>query len=173
MCRSHKGSYASRVGSRVRLGSGQTGAMDAVERKASDPVPASPAVRERFQRMPTRDTLPELALRRELHRRGLRYRVDIAPLAGLRRRADVVFTRQHLAVFVDGCFWHRCPDHGTDPKNNADWWRTKLDKNVQRDRDTDAVLAAAGWLVVRVWEHIEPARAADIVQTELSRAAGM
>jgi DNA mismatch endonuclease (patch repair protein) len=155
-----------------RLASGKTGGMDSVVRRTGDPVPASQAVRERFQRMPSRDTLPELALRRELHQRGLRYRVDIAPLAGLRRRADIVFTRQRLAVFVDGCFWHRCPDHGTDPKNNADWWRAKLDKNVQRDRDTDAVLVAAGWLIVRVWEHTEPVRAADIVQAELIRAAG-
>jgi DNA mismatch endonuclease (patch repair protein) len=147
--------------------------MAVIARRAGDPVPASQAVRERFQRMPTRDTLPELELRRELHRRGLRYRVDIGPLAGLRRRADVVFTRQRLAVFVDGCFWHRCPDHGTDPKNNADWWRAKLDGNVRRDRDTDAVLAAAGWLVVRVWEHTEPARAADIVQARLTRAGSL
>lgn len=113
--------------------------------------------------MPTRDTKPELGLRRELHRRGLRYRVDVAPLPGLRRRADVVFARRKVAVFVDGCFWHRCPDHGTDPKNNSDWWRAKLDRNVERDRDTDAALRAAGWHVARVWEHEDMAAAATTI----------
>jgi DNA mismatch endonuclease (patch repair protein) len=107
--------------------------------------------------------VPELSLRRELHRRGLRYRVDRAPLPGVRRRADVLFPRQKVAVFVDGCFWHRCPLHGTSPSNNADWWRNKLDMNVARDRDTDECLAAAGWTVLRFWEH-EPAEgAADTV----------
>jgi DNA mismatch endonuclease (patch repair protein) len=112
-----------------------------------------------MQRTPRRDTPAELVLRSELHRRGLRYLVDRAPLPDSRRRADVVFTRARIAVFVDGCFWHRCPEHGTLPKKNADWWRTKLERNVERDRDTDRLLAAAGWLVVRVWEH-EDGRAA-------------
>ncbi|MGI8519748.1 MAG: very short patch repair endonuclease [Actinomycetota bacterium] len=130
-------------------------------------MPASQQVSDRLSRMPRRDTIPELALRRELHRRGLRYRVDLAPLKGLRRRADVVFTRHRLAVFVDGCFWHRCPLHGTSPKNNADWWRVKLDRNVERDKNTDAALAGAGWTVVRVWEHEEAKVAADRVQSRL------
>ena len=124
--------------------------------RASAPTPSSTAVRDRFRRQRARDTAPELALRRLLHARGLRYRVDVAPLPALRRRADVVFTRARLAVFVDGCFWHRCPQHGTSPRSNADWWRDKLDRNVQRDRDTDRVLSDAGWQVLRVWEH-EPA----------------
>jgi DNA mismatch endonuclease (patch repair protein) len=131
-------------------------------------VPASPQVRARFQRMPRRDTAPELALRRELHRRGLRYRVDHAPLKGLRRRADVVFTRRKVAVFVDGCFWHRCPEHGTDPRNNSEWWASKLDRNVQRDRETDAGLAAAGWQIVRIWEHEALVPAADRVDEALA-----
>ena len=118
--------------------------------------PSSPAVQARLSRQRVRDTAPELALRQLLHAGGLRYRVDVAPLPGLRRRADVVFTRARLAVFVDGCFWHRCPLHGTYPKNNADWWRTKLDRNVQRDRETDQALAEADWQVLRFWEH-EPA----------------
>ncbi len=99
----------------------------------------------------------------------MRYRVDVAPLPGLRRRADVVFTRARLAVFVDGCFWHRCPQHGTSPRNNADWWRDKLDRNVQRDRDTDRALHEAGWQVLRVWEHEPTAIAADKVHSAWSR----
>ncbi len=94
-------------------------------------------------------------------------RVDVAPLKGLRRRADLVFTRRRLAVFVDGCFWHRCPLHGTAPRNNAAWWQAKLDRNVERDRDTDAALAASGWAVARVWEHEDAAAAADSVQARL------
>ncbi len=105
------------------------------------------------------DTKPEIALRKELHRRGARYFVDRAPLPGLRRRADLVFPRRKVAVYVDGCFWHSCPQHATFPKHNAEWWAAKLAGNVTRDRDTDARLRAAGWTAVRVWEH-EPAEAA-------------
>jgi DNA mismatch endonuclease, patch repair protein len=111
------------------------------------------------------DTAPELALRRELHRRGLRYRVDYPVLP--RRRADVAFPRQRVAVFVDGCFWHSCPDHGTQAKANAEWWRAKLEANVERDRDTDARLAAAGWTVVRAWEHEPVPEVADVVTRAL------
>ena len=133
------------------------------------PTPSSPAVRDQFRRQRTRDTAPELALRRLLHARGLRYRVDMAPLPGLRRRADIVFTRARLAVFVDGCFWHRCPQHGTSPKSNTDWWRDKLDRNVRRDRDTDRALAEAGWQVLRVWEHEPPETAAGEIQDSWTR----
>ena len=94
-----------------------------------------------------------MALRRELHRRGLRYFVDRAPLKGMRRRADVVFPRRKVAVYVDGCFWHSCPIHATQPRNNAQWWADKLSANVARDRNTDERLEAEGWTVVRVWEH--------------------
>lgn len=133
------------------------------------PPPSSVAVQARFSRQKVRDTAPELALRRLLHARGLRYRVDVPPLPGLRRRADVVFTRARLAVFVDGCFWHRCPEHGTSPKNNAEWWRDKLDRNVQRDRDTDRTLTDAGWQVLRFWEHEPPGLVADRVQEAWTR----
>lgn len=111
-----------------------------------------------------RDTKPELALRREVWRRGLRYRVDHPPLRGMRRRADLVFTRARVAVFVDGCFWHRCPDHSTIPKSNQAWWIDKLDANVARDRDTDELLRANGWVVIRVWEHEAPVPAADRIE---------
>lgn len=114
-------------------------------------------------------TKPEVALRRELHRRGARFFVDRAPLSGLRRRADIVFPRRKVAVYVDGCFWHSCPAHATAPKNNARWWAEKLAGNVARDRDTDARLAAAGWTVIRVWEHENTSAAADLVWEALAR----
>lgn len=102
-----------------------------------------------------RDTSPELAVRRRLHAAGLRYRVDFAPLGG-RRRADIVFTRQHVAEFIDGCYWHGCPDHATFPKRNSDYWLPKLARNVERDRETDQSLREAGWTVLRFWEHESP-----------------
>lgn len=107
------------------------------------------------------DTKPELALRRELHARGLRYRVDLRPTPSLRGRADIVFSRKRVAVYVDGCFWHSCPEHGVLPKSNSAWWREKLAGNVRRDRMTEAVLDAEGWRVIRVWEHEDPRLAAD------------
>lgn len=110
-----------------------------------------------------RDTGPEMALRRELHRRGHRFRVDYPPVAGLRCRADIVFTRALVAVFVDGCFWHSCPEHGTTPRANREWWRTKLELNVARDRRNDTALAQAGWRVIRIWEHVLVTAAADHV----------
>jgi DNA mismatch endonuclease (patch repair protein) len=115
------------------------------------------------------NTGPELALRRELHRRGLRYRVHTAPVPGLRCRPDVVFSRARVVVFVDGCFWHRCPAHGTSPAANGEWWRRKLDTNVARDRRNDRQLSQAGWSVVRVWEHEDPTEAADRVEAALKR----
>ncbi|MEU1985176.1 very short patch repair endonuclease [Nocardia sp. NPDC019395] len=133
-------------------------------RPATDPVTSA-----RMSRQRRAHTEPELALRRELHRRGIRYFVDRAPIRGQRRRADLVFPRRRVAVYVDGCFWHRCPDHATDPKNNADWWAEKLAGNVARDRATDAALVAAGWQVIRVWEHEDPVCAADKVQAALDR----
>ncbi len=127
------------------------------------PVPQPPSARERarFQAQRRRDTAPELLLRSELHRRGHRYRVDARPLPAVNRRADLVFSRARLAVFVDGCFWHSCPDHGTQPGRNGPWWADKLAANRARDADTDARLAEAGWRVVRVWEHEDVLAAAD------------
>lgn len=115
------------------------------------PVDASVSARMSSQR--PRDTTPEIALRRELHRGGLRFRIEY-PLPGIpRRRADIVFTRARVAVFVDGCFWHSCPLHATVPNTRREWWVAKLEGNVARDRDTDRRLGDAGWRVVRVWEH--------------------
>lgn len=117
-----------------------------------------------------RDTSPELALRSILHARGLRFRKRLTIRLGGRRwtQPDVVFTRQRIAVYVDGCFWHRCPVHGTRPKGNAAYWSPKLDRSVARDRDTDARLAALGWTVVRAWEHEEPDAVAERVVAALS-----
>lgn len=134
---------------------------------------STPAVRARMQRQPTRDTGPELAVRRMLHAAGLRYRVDVAPLPGLRRRADIVFGPAKLAVFVDGCFWHGCPVHGTRATHsNQVYWQQKVELNQARDLDTDTRLAEAGWLVIRVWEHEEPGAVAALVAGEVRARQG-
>ncbi|MFI7168011.1 very short patch repair endonuclease [Rhodococcoides fascians] len=122
----------------------------------------------RLSKQRRRDTKPEVALRRELHRRGLRYFVDRAPLKGMRRRADLLFPRRKVAVYVDGCFWHSCPVHATKPRNNAQWWADKLAANVARDRDTDTRLIEEGWRVVRIWEHEDPVVAAQRVVDDLA-----
>src|SRR5438105_437916 len=108
--------------------------------RARTPPASSPAARATMQANRRRDTGPELALRRELHRRGLRFRVDHPPVSGLQCRADMVFTRARVAVFVDGCFWHGCPEHGTLPRANGEWWRAKLEANAARDRRNDLAL---------------------------------
>ncbi|MFD1505741.1 very short patch repair endonuclease [Georgenia yuyongxinii] len=114
-----------------------------------------------------RDTAAEMALRRELHSRGLRYRVAY-PIPGQRRRTiDIAFTKARVAVFVDGCFWHGCPNHGTRPRSNSEWWESKLSANHARDRDTDRLLGELAWTVVRVWEHESPDSAADRVEAAI------
>jgi DNA mismatch endonuclease (patch repair protein) len=101
----------------------------------------------------SRDTRPEVLLRSALHRRGLRFRKDYGLRVGSRlRRVDVAFTRRRLAVFVDGCFWHGCPDHGHTPRRNSAYWQAKLRRNTDRDRETTKALMASGW-VLRIWEH--------------------
>lgn len=124
---------------------------------------SSPDARARMQANRRRDTKPELALRSAVHALGLRYRVDAPPLVGLRRRADLVFSRAKVAVFLDGCFWHGCPEHHTVAASNATFWADKVSGNRARDRDTDARLEAAGWASVRIWEHEDPAVAAQRV----------
>jgi DNA mismatch endonuclease (patch repair protein) len=126
-------------------------------------VPSSADVSARMSRQPRRDTGPELALRRLLHAAGYRYRVNY-PVPGTPRRSiDIAFTRAKVAVFVDGCFWHGCPDHGQVPAANSAWWTAKLDRNRERDVATAAHLSAIGWTVLRLWEHVEPSRALDEV----------
>lgn len=124
---------------------------------AASSTASSPGVRSRMQAQRTRDTAPEIAVRRLLHAAGLRYRVDRPPLPGWRGRADLVFGPARVAVYVDGCFWHGCPEHSRIPRSNHAYWDPKLAANQARDRATDARLAAAGWAVVRVWEHEDPA----------------
>lgn len=117
-----------------------------------------------MSRQKSRDTQVELALRRALHAAGLRFRVHRRPVKGVRREADIVFGPARVAVFVDGCFWHGCPEHATWPRRNADFWRAKIEGNRVRDADTDVRLAQAGWLAVRVWEHEPPLEAAQRVR---------
>lgn len=124
-------------------------------------TPSSPEASHRMKRVRQRDTSVESALRRELHALGLRYRVQIPILTKPRRVADVAFSGVRVAVFVDGCFWHGCPVHATWPKQNAEFWRSKIVANQERDRDTDARLCADGWEVIRVWAHEPPAAAAE------------
>jgi DNA mismatch endonuclease (patch repair protein) len=108
-----------------------------------------------------KDTKPERAIRSLLHAAGKRYRVDVRlTLENARPRPDIVFTRVRVAVFVDGCFWHCCPEHGRQPGVNGGYWGPKLERNVARDRTADKALTSAGWTVIRVWEHEHPAEAA-------------
>jgi DNA mismatch endonuclease, patch repair protein len=124
-------------------------------RVAEYPHPSSAGRSANMRANRRTDTKPELALRRALHRQGYRfrkdYRLDLAD--GKRVRPDIAFTARRVAVFVDGCFWHACPEHGSKPAANVWYWEPKLRRNVERDRAADAALAAAGWNVVRVWEH--------------------
>lgn len=122
--------------------------------RVSYPAPSSPAATAVMKGNRSRDTRPEVLLRSALHRRGLRFRKDyVIRVDGRRCRADVVFTKQRLAVFVDGCFWHGCPEHGRTPRTNHEYWRAKLGRNVERDQQSTAALISAGWKVLRVWEH--------------------
>ncbi len=110
-----------------------------------------------------KNTAPEIALRRELHRLGMRYRVHQKPLKGLRRTVDVLFRQARVAVEVYGCFWHQCPEHATKPRSNDQWWAEKLEGNQRRDVATKVALEAQGWELVVVWEHEDPVAAAQRV----------
>ena len=134
------------------------------------PVATSAAVRATMVANRRTNTGPELALRRELHRRGRRFRVDHpVRVPGLRLiRVDIVFTRARLLVFVDGCFWHGCPQHGTSPRANSAYWQTKLAVNAERDLRQTSALQADGWRVLRVWEHVPVGEAADEVERALA-----
>jgi len=125
------------------------------------PDPLNESVRQRFRTQRVRDTEAELAIRRAVHRTGLRYRVNVRPTSELRVRADMVFTRAKVAVFIDGCFWHGCPDHFIPPKNNGEWWAAKIQGNRDRDARSRADLDTLGWKVVSIWEHTDTADAAN------------
>ncbi|MFJ8753246.1 very short patch repair endonuclease [Streptomyces sp. NPDC102441] len=115
--------------------------------------PSSPGVSARMSRQARRDTAPEVAVRKLLHASGYRYRLNERVPHMSRRTIDIAFTRAKVAVFLDGCFWHGCPEHATQPRSNAEWWRQKLDRNMARDVETTEHLTAAGWTVLRFWEH--------------------
>lgn len=132
------------------------------------PEPLDDNVRQRMQRQRRRDTSLELELRRRLHAFGYRFRVDHRLEPSLRVRGDIVFTKRKVVVFVDGCFWHGCPEHATAPKNNAEWWREKLAANVERDRRNSAALDGLGWTVIRIWEHESTEHAVERIREKLS-----
>ena len=116
-----------------------------------------------------KDTKPEVDVRRILHARGLRYRVTFPVPEHRRRTIDIAFTRARVAVFIDGCFWHRCPEHGSQPRANSEWWGRKLAANVERDVETSRALEEQGWVVLRFWEHQEPSLIADEIQAAVLR----
>ncbi|RKN46353.1 very short patch repair endonuclease [Micromonospora endolithica] len=132
-------------------------------KKVAQSWASSPAVRSVMRANRSRDTRPELALRSAVHALGLRYRVDRQPLAGLRRKADLVFAGPRVAVFVDGCFWHGCPEHYRPSTRNSEFWSSKVEGNRQRDAETDHRLTTAGWRVIRIWEHEDTQLAAERV----------
>lgn len=138
------------------------------------PEPSSTAVSDRMRRNRRRDSKPELAVRQLLHAAGLRYRVDRPIRAGSRLvRPDVVFGPARIAVFIDGCFWHRCPEHGTSPRANSAYWGPKLQRNVDRDRAVDDALSTAGWTVIRAWEHEDPQKVAARIASQVSASRGL
>ncbi|MFB7514773.1 DNA mismatch endonuclease Vsr [Streptomyces sp. NPDC056144] len=127
--------------------------MGIQESRIGVPAPLDANARKVMMAQRSRDTTPELALRRALHAWGFRYRVNL-PIPGMpRRRADVTFTRWRTAIFVQGCFWHACQKHLHAPKHNSEWWSRKLQGNALRDEETDAHLLLLGWLPLRIWEH--------------------
>ena len=117
----------------------------------------------------SRDTKPERAVRSILHQAGLRYRVSFRPESAIRRTADIVFTRHHIAVFIDGCYWHGCPEHFVMPKSNVEYWKRKIRANRDRDIETTILLTEAGWIVLRFWEHDAPVDVARSIQSALRK----
>lgn len=135
----------------------------------ASPPASSPSALARMKSQKQRDTKPEIELRSCLHTMGYRFRTDMIPIPGMKTRADIAFPRVKVAIFVDGCFWHSCPKHGTMPKQNSKWWQQKLAANSLRDRETDDRLGRAGWTVVRIWEHEKPSEAAKRVVAILEK----
>ena len=135
--------------------------------------PSSHEASLRMARVRQKGTDAELSLRKELHARGLRYRLQVPLLTKPRRVADIVFPRIRVAVFVDGCFWHGCPEHASWPKSNAQFWRDKIEANRARDADTDRRLSASGWRVIRVWAHERAGEAAERIENVVRGEGGL
>ncbi|MFJ9421570.1 very short patch repair endonuclease [Streptomyces sp. NPDC101249] len=133
---------------------------------------SSAARRRNMQAIRSRDTKPETLIRRLVHAKGLRYRVAARPLPDLRRTADLVFRPTKVAVFIDGCYWHGCPEHYVSPKTNPGYWSDKVPRNVERDRDTDRRLREAGWLVLQFWEHEPSDTCANTIAGTIARRRG-
>lgn len=131
-----------------------------------------PGVSERMRRQRRRDTGPELALRRELRARRLGYRLHRRPSKSLAREADLIFRGAMVVVFVDGCYWHGCPEHASWPRSNARFWQVKIERNRERDRETDRILADEGWMIFRVWEHEDAGTAAERIAAEVRKRRG-
>lgn len=134
------------------------------------PSPSGPAVVARMRRQKRTGTAPEIALRKELFRRGLRYRVNVAVL-DRRRRHDIVFTKAKVVAEVRGCFWHGCREHRTIPKANSDWWTAKFAENRRRDEDTAQRLEQLGWTLIIVWEHDDVSESAERIEAFVRRAS--
>jgi len=134
------------------------------------PAASSPSVRSVMQGNRKRDTKPELAVRKAIHRLGLRYRVARRPLPAARFTADLVFPSVRVAVFIDGCFWHGCPEHFSSPRTNASYWGPKIARNQARDAAAMTALRAAGWVGLRIWEHEAPDLAADRIAKTVHQA---
>ena len=130
--------------------------------------PSSDAARNRMKAVRRQGTLPERALWEALESLGLEFERNVKPEPNLRREADVLFRQERVAVFVDGCFWHGCPIHGTTAKTNARFWKEKIERNKKRDEDTNRRLRDEGWTVVRVWEHVDPKVAAKRIRDVLA-----
>ena len=128
---------------------------------------SSAGVRRSMQSNGPRDTSLEVAVRSALHQAGYRFRKHVRPIPEFRCEPDIVFTSRRVVVFLDGCYWHSCPEHATFPKTNESWWRAKLARNVERDRGNDRALIAHGWTVVRVWEHEPVPDAVDKIRVVL------
>lgn len=125
------------------------------------PIPLNQHVTQQMKKMPRSGSKPEMLLRSELFRRGMRFRVNYPALPG---RPDIAFTKAKIAIFIDGCFWHGCPIHGTLPKNNREWWDEKLQGNKDRDRRKDLELQEMGWLALHYWEHDDFEEIADEIE---------
>ena len=141
-----------------------------LEIDSTRPEPLDSSTSSRLSRQLRAGTKPEVALRKELWSRGFRYSLH-RPIPGTRRTIDIALVRHRVAVFVDGCFWHSCPRHGTIPRNNSVWWREKLARNMRRDHETTRILRSQGWKVVRIWEHEKTSSAARRVERATREAS--